>query len=259
MRQIFIGTSGYSYNDWYGYFYPATIKKNKMLEYYAEEFPFTEINSTYYRLPSPHLLKQMAQKTPKDFIFTVKAYKSLTHERPENIAEDTKKFNLALEPLLETKKLGAVLLQFPYSFHNQEENRHYLAFLRQQLKDIPITVEFRHYSWVRKATWEFLRSLNLGYVCIDAPKLKGLIGSEIVCTAEVAYIRFHGRNAAKWWKHEQAYERYDYLYSKEEIQEWLPGIKKLSDEARRVFVAFNNHYRGQAVQNARLLRELLSI
>jgi uncharacterized protein YecE (DUF72 family) len=258
--QTFIGTSGYSYVDWCGPFYPSALDKNKMLEYYAKEFSFTEINSSYYHLPSPRLFVQLSKKTPEDFIFTVKAYKSLTHEREESVKEDTKKFCFALEPLLVAGKLGAVLLQFPYSFHNQEKNRHYLADLREIFtKAIPVVIEFRHYSWAKKATWDFLRSLDLGYVCVDAPKLRGLVGQETVCTTEIAYVRFHGRNSAKWWEHKNSYERYDYLYSEEEIREWAPKIQNLDKEAKQVFVAFNNHYRGQAVQNARMMREMLKL
>lgn len=256
--QIFIGTSGYSYEDWRGYFYPTKLGRNKMLEYYAREFSFTEINSSYYHLPAARTFEQMAQRTPAHFVFTVKAYKSLTHERGSiTFREDAQKFCLALEPLLETGKLGAVLLQFPYSFSNREENRRYLAMLKEMLKNIPVVVEFRHNSWIKRPTWEFLHSLELGYVCVDEPDLKGLVGQEIVYTAPIAYVRFHGRNREKWWKHKQAWERYDYLYSAEEIREWVPGIKGLGEKAGRVFVAFNNHYRGQAVQNARMLRELI--
>lgn len=257
--QIFIGTSGYSYEDWRGYFYPAKLGKNKMLEHYAREFSFTEVNSSYYHLPASRTFAQLAQKTPPHFIFTVKAYKSLTHERRGNVKEDAQRFCFALEPLLGAGKLGAVLLQFPYSFPNREENRHYLAALKEMFEHIPLAVEFRHQSWIKEPTWKFLQSLGMGYVCVDEPELKGLVGQVVVHTAPVAYVRFHGRNREKWWRHEQAYERYDYLYSREEIQEWVPGIKDLSKEAKRVFVAFNNHYRGQAVQNARMLRELLKI
>lgn len=258
MTNIAVGTSGYSYIDWRGPFYPSALEKNKMLAYYATEFSFTEINSSYYHLPSPYLFVQLVKKSPENFIFTVKAYKSLTHERQESVKEDAKKFNSSLEPLLAAGKLGAVLLQFPYSFHNREKNRQYLAGLRELFTaDIPIAAEFRHHSWAKEAVWGFLRSLEIGYVCVDEPELRGLVGREAVCTAKTAYVRFHGRNSANWWNHKQSYERYDYLYSEEEIKEWTPRIKNLGKEAKQVFVAFNNHYRGQAVQNAKMMRELL--
>jgi len=257
--KIFIGTAGYSYRDWREVFYPKSIKPGEMLEFYARQFSFTEINSTYYRLPSPYMFKQMVQKTPADFVFTIKAHQSLTHERQENVEENAKNFCLALEPLAEKAKLGAVLLQFPYSFRNQEENRNYLARLGELFKEFPAVVEFRHHSWIKKATWGFLQSLGLGYVCVDEPGLKGLVRKDVALTSETGYVRLHGRNDAKWWRHEHAYERYDYLYSREELQEWVPGVQKLAREAKQVFIAFNNHYRGQAVQNAHMFREVLNL
>lgn len=255
--RIFIGTSGYSYDDWRGYFYPAKTAKNKMLEYYAREFSFTEINSTYYHLPALKTMEQLARRTPPHFVFTVKAYRSLTHERGAGADEDARRFIFALSPLTEAGKLGAILLQFPYSFHNREENRRYLVRLRKLLNDVPIAVEFRHQSWSHRAVWELLHSLKAGYVCVDGPALKGLPGPAAICTASIAYVRFHGRNAQKWWRHEQPYERYDYLYTEEELREWVPGIQKLAGKAEKVFVAFNNHFRGQAVENARQMRNLL--
>lgn len=257
---ILIGTSGYSYDDWRGPFYPVAVSKNKMLEFYAKEFSFTEINSSYYHLPSQNLFLSLAKRTPENFIFSVKAYKTLTHERQESVPEDIKKFCYSLEPLLQAEKLGAVLLQFPYSFHNQEENRRYLAGLKGLfLKSIPLAVEFRHHSWIKEATWDFLRTLEIGYVCVDEPGLKRLVNQTAICASEIAYVRFHGRNLAKWWKHEESYERYDYLYTLEEIGEWTPKINELAKQVKQVYIAFNNHYRGQAVRNARMLRELLQI
>ena len=255
--RIFIGTSGYSYQDWLGYFYPPRLPKDKMLAYYSQEFPFTEVNSTFYTLPSPQLCAGLARKAPPGFLFTVKAHKSLTHERPANAADFARRFLFALEPLVAGGKLGAILLQFPYSFSHTPENRRYLAALSRLLFPVPAAVEFRHQSWAGKDTWDFLRELGRGYTCVDEPALKGLMGPAVACTAPIAYVRFHGRNAAKWWRHGQAHERYDYLYTEEELREWVPGIRSLASEAEKVFVAFNNHYRGQAVINARMLREML--
>lgn len=257
--RIFIGTSGYSYSDWLGYFYPPKLPRSKMLAYYAQEFPFTEINSTFYALPSPQMCAALARKTPPGFVFTVKAHKALTHERPANFAEFARRFLFALQPLVAAGKLGAVLLQFPYSFRHTPENGRYLAALSRLLFPVPAAVEFRHQSWTGRAAWDLLRELGLGYTCVDEPALRGLPGPAVACTAPVAYVRFHGRNAAKWWHHEQAYERYDYLYTEEELREWVPGIRSLANEAERVFVAFNNHYRGQAVINARMLRDMLEV
>ncbi|OIQ08766.1 hypothetical protein MTCOM_02840 [Moorella thermoacetica] len=255
---IYIGTSGYSYRDWQGYFYPRGLAAKDMLPYYAREFNFTEINSSYYALPRPRNLEQMARKVPEGFIFAVKAYRTLTHDRGESVTDDSKQFRQALQPLVDQGRLGAVLLQFPYSFHNNQANREYLVRLRELLPDLPLVVEFRHAGWVHDAVRDFLARNELAYTCVDEPDLPGLPGPVVYCTAPVAYVRFHGRNAAKWWRHEEAYERYDYLYTEAELKEWLPGIAYLAGQARQVFVAFNNHYHSQAVTNARMLKELLA-
>ncbi|MCR4420205.1 MAG: DUF72 domain-containing protein [Clostridia bacterium] len=255
--EIRVGTSGYSYRDWVGPFYPASLRPADMLAHYAREFNFVEVNFSYYRLPSARTLAGMLRKVPEGFLFTVKAYRGLTHERGPAVAEEAREFRTGLVPLLESGRLGAVLLQFPYSFHFQSENLSYLDRVRELLAGLPLVVEFRSREWSRNEVWQWLAQHNLGYVCVDGPRLRGLPGGVVQCTAPTAYVRFHGRNAGKWWDHEQAYERYDYLYSKEELKEWIPGIASLAREARAVFVAFNNHYQGQAVTNARMLRRLL--
>lgn len=256
--KILIGTSGYSYEDWRGYYYPVRLAKRDLLAFYAQEFSFTEINSTYYQLPGIRMMEGLAGKTPADFVFAVKAYQSLTHQRQGQIEEDARRFISSLTPLQQQGKLGAVLFQFPYSFRCREDSRQYLVRLKELFQDLPIIAEFRHYSWDQPPVWEFLRQLGLGYTCVDEPQLKGLIKPRAVRTSPLAYVRFHGRNAAKWWQHQHPFERYDYLYSKDELQQWIPRIRQLEAGAERVFVAFNNHYRGQAVQNARMLREMLN-
>lgn len=256
--QVLIGTSGYSYKDWVGPFYPPGLPAEDMLAYYAREFPFVELNFTYYRLPTQRTLAGMARKVPPGFLFTVKAYQSLTHSRGEAVAEDAGKFLYGLKPLVDAGRLGAVLLQFPYSFHHTEENRRYLVWLKELLSGLPLAVEFRNREWAKEPVWELLASLGMGYACVDEPRLRGLVGGVVKCTASVAYVRFHGRNAARWWQHEAAYERYDYLYSEDELREWVPGIASLAGRAERLFVAFNNHYQAKAVVNARMLRGLLA-
>ena len=124
--------------------------RGDMLEYYAREFRYTEVNSTYYALPSQQAMARLAERTPQEFVFTVKAFKSLTHERQGNAEVDAGKFRFSLEPLIETGKLGAVLLQFPYSFKCYQENRRYLARLGELLNGLPVAAEFRHASWERQ-------------------------------------------------------------------------------------------------------------
>ncbi len=254
---ILIGTAGYSYDDWKGVFYPEKIDKKAMLPFYAREFDFTEVNSTYYRMPNRHMLYRMQEKTPLHFYFVIKAYKGITHERENNDVHFLQ-FREALVPLQEVGKLGCVLAQFPSSFRNSDGNRDYLRRCRELLPDIPIVVEFRHRSWIEEATFELLEEEYLGYVCVDEPAFKGLVPPVIRATTDIGYVRFHGRNYDKWWVHEQAHERYDYLYSEEELEEWVPKISALEERVNKVFVSMNNHYRGRAVINGRMLRELLA-
>ena len=253
---IYVGTSGYSYEDWVGPYYPEDLPKKDWLSFYAKEFSTCEVNFTYYRIPDAWTLERMARKTPPHFIFTVKAHQDMTHQREGNEAV-FEQFVKALRPLLERGQLGCVLAQFPYSFHANQENRDYLRLFRERLLDLPVVVEFRNARWISPRTFELLRECDLGFCCVDQPRLKGLIPPVAEVTSSVAYVRFHGRNAAKWWQHEQAWERYDYTYSREELLEWVPRIERLDREVEQTFVFANNHWRGQAVDTARQLKLLL--
>jgi len=255
---IRIGTSGYSYQDWIGPFYPEKTAKRDMLSFYAREFDLTEINSTYYRIPAPQMLAAMARKVSEGFLFTVKATRDLTHGRQEP-QEAFRQFREALLPLQEAGKFGCVLAQFPWSFRPSDENRAYLALLREQFLDLPVVVEFRNSDWITQETFDLLRRLQLGYCCVDQPRLKGLIPPIAKATSPIAYVRFHGRNAAKWWRHEHAWERYNYSYSEEELSEWVPKIRELDSVAETVYVLANNHWQGQAVTTAKQLRLLLDL
>lgn len=255
---IRIGTSGYSYNDWRRVFYPAGLKAADMLAYYAQRFPAVEINTTYYRPPTAAVLARMAAKVPAGFEFAVKAHKLITHG--ESFAPDAcSAFHCALAPLREAGSLGAVLAQFPSSFHRTPQNEEFLARLRDALPEDPLVVEFRHHGWVTDATWELLRSLDIGYCCVDEPALRGLVPPVARVTSAVGYVRFHGRNAAEWWKHEHGWQRYNYLYSEAELAEWVPRVEEVASRAAKTYVFFNNHYIGQAGQNARMLAELLRV
>jgi uncharacterized protein YecE (DUF72 family) len=253
---IYIGTSGFSYDDWVGPYYPPELKKQDWLAFYAKEFNALEINYTSYRMPTARTLAGMARKVPNGFLFTLKTPQEMTHTRDADAALFPQ-FIEALKPLTEQKKFGAILAQFPSSFHNTRENVAYLKNFRSRLPDLPIVVEFRNAQWLNDKTFAFLREHELGFCCVDEPRLKGLLPPVAEATSQVAYVRFHGRNAAKWWQHEQAYERYDYTYSKEELTEWTPKIQKLGQLAETVFVFANNHYRAQGIDTARQLRLLL--
>ena len=174
---IHIGTSGYSYADWKGPYYPEGIKDTEMLPFYAQDFRATEINYTYYRMPSARTLAALAKKVPDDFIFTVKASKEVTHERdledgdgsdggggtPENF----RFFREALQPLIDEGKFGAVLAQFPNSFKPTPENGDYLTTFRKRMGDLPVVVEFGNAGWVTDETMDLLRKNNLSYCCVN--------------------------------------------------------------------------------------------
>lgn len=257
LNMIYIGTAGYSYADWVGPYYPPGTKTNEMLNYYAAEFPFTEVNATYYRIPHYRMLQNMDRKTPEGFLFVIKAHQSLTHRREEDCGKIARQFREALLPLQEKGSLAGVLAQFPYSFRNNEANRNYLAGLREFMKGIPLLVEFRHQSWCSPAVFEFLRAYGMSYVCVDEPPLKGLLPPVVAVTADPAYLRFHGRNTDKWWNHRYPYERYNYLYAESELQEWVSRIARLAEASSKVFISLNNHFQGKAVINARMLGTML--
>jgi uncharacterized protein YecE (DUF72 family) len=256
---FYVGTAGYSYQDWIGPFYPPGTRKEDMLSFYAREFNFTELNATFYAMPGRELFYRLAQKTPPEFRFAVKLHQSVTHTRERPLAESAGRFRAALEPLVREQKLGCLLAQFPYSFKKTAENLAYLGALRRELPDLPLAVEFRHRSWITQETMGFLSHEGLAYVCVDEPGLPNLVRPVAAATAEIAYVRFHGRNAAKWWHHTEAWERYDYEYSEGELAEWVPRLRCLAEQAHTVYVVFNNHPRGQAINNARVLRRLLAL
>ncbi|NIM93722.1 MAG: DUF72 domain-containing protein [Anaerolineales bacterium] len=252
---IRLGTSGFSYDDWIGEVYPEDIPRWQWLAYYARSFDTVELNVTYYRLPELRIVQGWVDRTPEKFLFTVKAHRSLTHERTE---PDYQIFCEAIQPLSAAGKLACVLAQFPHAFHPTEENKDYLVKLREGLQNIPTVIEFRDSKWVQDDTFDLLEELNLGFCCVDEPKLRGLMPPVSRVTGPLAYVRFHGRNYEKWWQHEFAWERYDYTYSEEELAEWIPKIKDLDDQAPLTLVYANNHYKGQSVDTLQKLQKLLA-
>lgn len=252
---IRIGTSGFSYKDWAGPVYPEVLPEREWLGYYAREFSTVELNVTFYRIPAKRLVSGWVERTPADFLFSVKAFQGLTHDREQ---PDFAEFVDSLQPLIEAKKLGCVLAQFPHSFHLTTKNRDYVKRLREGLGDLPAVVEFRDAAWVKDSTFELLRELQLGYCCVDEPRLKGLMPPIAVATGPIAYARFHGRNAARWYEHEEAWQRYDYTYSLDELREWVPKLRELDRTAQLALAYFNNHFRGQAALGARDLHQLLA-
>jgi len=253
---ILVGTSGYSYDDWRGHFYPPELSKNKWLEFYAQHLPAVEINYTYYRPPAARTLAGMVERTRGKMNFAVKLHGSMTHERtaaPENY----RAFLDACMPMREAGVLGTLLAQFPYSFHHNPANCDYLRRLREHLPDSDVVVEMRNARWVKQETFALLKELNFGWCNVDEPRLKGLLPPTAVATSDVGYVRFHGRNAEKWWQHERPEQRYDYLYTEAELAEWIPKLKQLEKLTKRTYAFTNNHFESKAVKNALMLIDLL--
>lgn len=262
---IKVGTSGFSFQDWVGNVYPQGIKREGMLEYYEKQtgFRITEINFTYYTIPSQKSFEGMIRKTTKEFEFTVKAHKSLTHEirdKETGILLDNKnafhRFLYSIEPLKKGGRLSAILAQFPYSFHAVNDNYNYLKTFKDRFADIPLVVEFRNYGWHNERSLKFLRENNIGYCIVDEPKLKGLMPYNPVITTDIGYFRFQGRNTG--WFDAPASERYEYLYTKEELQSFVPDIRNIANSTRNTIVMFNNCHAGKAARNALELIELLN-
>jgi uncharacterized protein YecE (DUF72 family) len=259
---ILIGTSGFSYKDWVGPVYPDDLPKQEWLSFYASEFKTCELNFSYYRIPSASTLASMAAKVPEGFQFAIKAYKGITHEREEaqaTLASQMDQFTRALTPLIDADKFACVLAQFPHSFHANPANRDYLKRVREGFANLPVVVEFRSRDWITDRTFDELRQLDFGFCCVDQPQFKSLVPPVAVATGPVAYVRFHGRNYTKWWQHDEAWERYDYSYRDEELQEWVDKIYRLDEEAPLTLVYMNNHWQGQAVGTARQLRALMEV
>src|SRR3954447_6815065 len=296
---IRIGTCSWADESLTKYFYPGGIKgAEERLRYYAERFDTVEANSTYYHLPERQMVERWAERTPDGFVMHAKAFGVMTRhpvkveqlppdlreeapldkrgrvERPsrEFRAEIFRRFHEALEPLRETGKLGGILLQFPSYVVPKPASYDYLEWAVDQLGGDEPLVEFRHASWLddehRDETLAFLERHGMTYVIVDAPRMEGrnVLPTLVATTSETAYVRFHGRNAQTWNKRTgSAAERFDYLYSDDELREWVGTLGELAEKAKTVYAMFNNNGRSsaggetfaQAPVNARQLRGLL--
>jgi len=261
---IAVGTAGFSYADWRGPFYPPALPQAQMLPYYAGRFRAVELDYTYYQMPTARTLQSMVNRTGSGFTFCVKAHKEMTHERPEEpeaVAGKFAEFLTAIAPLLAASRLGCVLLQFPWAFRPTAASASYLRQCAGLLQGTPAVVEFRNADWVQPSVLPrltgLLTELKLGFCCVDEPRLQGLMPPLVLAAGNIGYVRLHGRNAAKWWKHDVASERYDYLYSEAELTEWAEKIARLADEVEKTYVFFNNCHAGHAARNARLMMDML--
>jgi len=258
---IRIGPAGWSYEDWEGIVYPpGKGKKFDPLPYLAEFFETIEINNTFYRAPSAKMVKGWVRRIEgnPDFRFTAKLYRLFTHERKNITEADEVAFKDGLNPLLENARLGALLLQFPYSFHFNSESLSYLSILIKKFRAYPLVFEARHASWDRAAAYRFLREENVGFCNIDQPQVSYSLGATRKVTSELGYLRLHGRNTKDWFREGAGRDaRYDYLYNEFEIFELLERIRQIAKEAKEIFVITNNHYRGKAICNALELKRKL--
>jgi len=229
-----------------------------MLDVYSSIFPTVEIDSTYYRVPGIATFESMARRTPAGFRFTAKLPGTGTHLHASEVHDDVRLFRRNLTPLLDAGKFSCALMQFPNSFHPTDAARDYLRRLRDTLDDVPLVAEFRHREWQTAETIELLNELNVGIVNVDMPHFKTLLRESSDVTSEVAYVRFHGRNAKNWWRGTNE-TRYDYLYSKDELEPWVDRLVDMAaaPKVREVLAFFNNHRRGQAVRNAELFEQLI--
>jgi uncharacterized protein YecE (DUF72 family) len=250
---VWIGTSGFSYPDWVGDFYPCGTRPAGMLPCYARLFPLVELNYTFYRPPTADALKRLADRTPPGFQFLVKLPRSLSHDRTTN---DLKSFREASEALQQRDRLLGLLCQLPQSAHNTKLVRAWLAFLGRELAGLNLAAEFRHFSWATPETGPWLAEAGADLVAVDAPDLPGLFPSGFVRNGPRAYVRLHSRNAANWYG--TGTDRYDYDYSDGELAEWVGALDEAASQGtERTLLLFNNCHRSQAAHNARRMQELL--
>ena len=251
---IRIGPAGWSYKDWEGLVYPQKPGKGfDPLAYLARFFNTIEVNSSFYRPPTPSTTESWVRRVQqrKDFTFTAKLHRLFTHERGKATKKDEKEFRDGMAPLVKAGKLGALLLQFPWSFKNTDEDRLYLTKLLEEFHEYPLVLEVRHTSWNNEGIYEWLEERGVGVCNIDQPLFKRSIRPAAVTTSPVGYVRLHGRNYQNWFRDKAPRdERYNYLYSLDELDPWLTRIKQVAKHTRETYVITNNHFRGQAVVNA---------
>jgi uncharacterized protein YecE (DUF72 family) len=255
--EYYIGTSGYSYQDWIGNFYPEGTKKGEMLEFYRNHFKTVELNFSYYAIPNRYVLERIAEKSAGMILFSMKLNREITHQQqtPEEVWA---KFREGLKPLKNRGLLSVLLAQFPWSFKNNDESWKKLKQISEYFKDESVVVEFRNSEWALEEVRDELKQLSLGFCVVDEPEISGLMPWKNWVTDKIGYIRLHGRNKAKWFNHSEPSERYDYLYSDEELNRMIPDILEIISRTEKSFIFFNNHPLGKAVENAKMLIDKLA-
>lgn len=268
-KQILIGTSGYDYPEWRGAFYPETLRREDYLAWYATKFNAVELNFSFYRMPEATQLSDMADRSGNKLLFSVKAHQSFTHQQfpIANWKDGAVAFSRAVTPLLDRGLLATVLFQFPQSFHYTPDNRRYLSDLLAQFEQFPLAVELRQSEWQRDSVRDGLLERGVLSVYTDEPNLphiphadKAMLEQE---NAQGIYMRFHGRNADAWYagssmaQKNNGSARYDYLYSTQELSDYVPAIHNKIEKGLKVQIYFNNHPKASAAKNAQQLAALI--
>jgi uncharacterized protein YecE (DUF72 family) len=262
-----VGPAGWSYPDWAGHVYPSRRPKGfHEAAYLAEFFDTIEINTSFYQPLRPDHAAQWIDRVAANprFVFTAKLWQRFTHDpgvtAPLSAREDERAVRAGFDVLRSANKLGAVLLQFPFSFHRTKETAAYLSSILKRFSDYPLVVEVRHASWNSPETLDLLREHSAGFCNIDQPIIGRSLTPSAQATSAVGYVRLHGRRYDTWFSDDTAvpaHERYNYLYSPEELAPWIARVRKVAEHARDTFVVTNNHFQGKSVVNALQLISIL--
>jgi len=260
--EIRIGVAGWDYADWRGPVYPAgTGSRFDRLAYISRFVDVIEINSTFYRPASPRVAESWVRRTRDraGFSFTAKAHRSWTHETPRELDRAVADTLAGLEPIREAGRLGALLIQFPQSFHFGQDARQRVERLLERTEGWPLVAEVRHASWSDADAEGWFGQHALGWCLVDQPIAGATtIGPLPRVTAPLAYARLHGRNVADWFRPDAGRDaRYNYLYTPAQLGELAVRLNEMASSAQKLFVVQNNHFRGQALVNTLQLKRML--
>ena len=261
--RILVGPAGWSYDDWNGMVYPSRRPRGfHEAAYLAEFFDTIEVNTSFYQPLRPQLAAQWIERVAANprFLFTAKLWQKFTHEGGTTAADEALVLQ-GFDVLHQAGKLGAVLLQFPFSFHRTPENTARLGKILAAFSAYPLAVEVRHSSWSVKEFSEFLHERAVGMCNIDQPLIGRSVKPGSVATSATGYVRLHGRRYDTWFTDDPASppeERYNYLYSNEELEPWAERVARIAEHTQSTFVVTNNHYQGKAIVNALQLLHLLT-
>jgi uncharacterized protein YecE (DUF72 family) len=253
-----VGPAGWNYKDWEGVVYPAGAGRAfDPLAFLADYFDTIEINSSFYAPPRPSDAASWARRVANNprFRFTAKAWQRLTHERSEATEEslkaDADSVRRSMTPLADAGLLGALLIQFPWSFRYTPGNLEHLDRVFGILAGFRLVLEVRHGSWDRPELYAFLKEHAVAFCNVDQPVIGNSLRPSSHVTSPVGYFRLHGRNYQNWFREDAGRDaRYDYLYPKSEIREVARLIKAVTQTAEETYAITNNHFRGQALVNA---------